>query len=464
MTSTGLWIGCPTPGGIEGLIREVKDLDYVRFTTLNDYLKGHRPESSVYFGQDTADGSFNGYNSWSEKSDSHWYWTRIERNRRAHALYIKTMHRFDNPAELENLRATVEESYLNRLRALSTTHFGMATPFLAPQRQEAAKALPNELDEKSLKIEAAVGKYLSGAFEIGEGDDQKAGARYILSFDLVDVRENHGGPGIDFFRVQLPEAALYGLSLFTEGPNVESVPVAFLDTFRDANGTTWHDLFVPSHIALADGRYRLYGKPAQINKENKVSASENAMSNGRLDVRFDQSGKIEGVFLDGVNQVMEGSLSPYVRRNGALIGFSGQGTRILASADGMSVSARVYGPMPLPEDVKGADGFADYIFTLVADRPYLFVEGEIQYPTTKLKDICKEDVPTLARRADMAWSEAAPAEIGIAPKAFRDNPVRVLKRNYLGIESWYALDYFRHSPENLELKLRVLWENVLARF
>ena len=441
----------PNTGGIEGLIREVKDLDYVRFTTLNDYLKGHRPKSSVCFGQDTADGSFNGYNSWSEKSDSHWYWTRIERNRRAQALYEKTMRRFGNPAALEQLRTTVEESYLKRLRALSTTHFGMATPFLAPQRQEAAKALLDELDAQSREIEAVVGKYLGRAFEDGDDDDRRADAKHILSFDLVDVRENCGAIGPGFFRVQLPDAELDGLSLFLEGPGVESLPVALLDEFQDANGTTWRDMFVPNPTGLADGRYRLYGKPAQIDAENRASASENAMSNGSLDVRFDRAGKIEGVFLDGVNQVTEGSLSPYVRRDGVLIGFSGQGARIRASNDGLSVSAKVSGTMPLPKDVEGSDGFADYTFTLVANRPYLFVEGEIQYPATKLKDICKKDVPALARRADMEWNEVAPAEIGFAPKASRDNPVRVLKRNYLGIESGYALDYFRHSPENLDL-------------
>jgi hypothetical protein len=56
----------------------VKDLPYVAFTTLQDYLDDHPPVGSFYFGQDTADGSFNGYNSWAEKFAIHRYWTRIE--------------------------------------------------------------------------------------------------------------------------------------------------------------------------------------------------------------------------------------------------------------------------------------------------------------------------------------------------------------------------------------------------
>ena len=68
----------PNTGGLAALVDEVKDLPYVAFTTLQDYLDDHPPVGSFYFGQDTADGSFNGYNSWAEKFATHRYWTRIE--------------------------------------------------------------------------------------------------------------------------------------------------------------------------------------------------------------------------------------------------------------------------------------------------------------------------------------------------------------------------------------------------
>jgi hypothetical protein len=51
----------------------------------------------------------------------------------------------------------------------------------------------------------------------------------------------------------------------------------------------------------------------------------------------------------------------------------------------------------------------------------------------------------------MRWREVAPAEIQFSPKATRQQPPRILKRNYLGVETHYTLDYFRHSPENLNL-------------
>ncbi len=74
----------PNSGGLDQLIREVSRLDYVQFTTLSEYLKEHAPEREIYFGQDTADGNFNGYSSWSEKASSHKFWTGITIDRRLH--------------------------------------------------------------------------------------------------------------------------------------------------------------------------------------------------------------------------------------------------------------------------------------------------------------------------------------------------------------------------------------------
>ena len=56
----------PNTGGLENLIQKISDLDYVTFTTLKDYMADHGPAGVVKFQQDTADGSFDGYNSWAE--------------------------------------------------------------------------------------------------------------------------------------------------------------------------------------------------------------------------------------------------------------------------------------------------------------------------------------------------------------------------------------------------------------
>ena len=87
----------PNTSGLTALVEEVKDLPYVRFTTPGDYLQTHPPAGSVSFSQDTADGSFNGYNSWAEKARSPACWTEIQRSRRIQAAARKAMDFLGRP-------------------------------------------------------------------------------------------------------------------------------------------------------------------------------------------------------------------------------------------------------------------------------------------------------------------------------------------------------------------------------
>ncbi|MCI0480473.1 MAG: hypothetical protein L0213_02655, partial [Candidatus Dadabacteria bacterium] len=75
----------PNTGGLAQLIDEADAADYIEFTTLGDYLKTHKPKKEIFFGQDTADGTYNGYNPWAEKTTSHDYWTALAEDRRNHA-------------------------------------------------------------------------------------------------------------------------------------------------------------------------------------------------------------------------------------------------------------------------------------------------------------------------------------------------------------------------------------------
>lgn len=106
----------PNTGGLSALIDEVKDLHYVSFTTLQDYLENHQPVGSLYFGQDTADGSFNGYNSWAEKSATHRYWTRIAYYRRIHTAATRALALFDDPDIEDKIRPLLDTFYLMRMR------------------------------------------------------------------------------------------------------------------------------------------------------------------------------------------------------------------------------------------------------------------------------------------------------------------------------------------------------------
>jgi len=118
----------PNLTGIDGLIKELAPLPFVEFDTPGNYIKTHPPLKEITFTQDIADGSFDGFSSWSEKPFNRTIWTRIER---ARALKAK-----------EGLE---KEAFLKRIRLLSTTHFGLSTPHLNIQREKKALDLSHEM-------------------------------------------------------------------------------------------------------------------------------------------------------------------------------------------------------------------------------------------------------------------------------------------------------------------------------
>jgi hypothetical protein len=67
--------------GFRRLVESVADLPWLRFTTPGEYLAGHEALREITIGQDTADGSFDGYSSWTEKWSNHELWTRLDRSR-----------------------------------------------------------------------------------------------------------------------------------------------------------------------------------------------------------------------------------------------------------------------------------------------------------------------------------------------------------------------------------------------
>ncbi|MCX8124568.1 MAG: hypothetical protein N3F66_10455 [Spirochaetes bacterium] len=136
------WV--PNTGGLSQLIDDIASLDYVEFTTISEYVKHHKPLKEISFGQDTAFGSFNGNVSWAEKKYCSDYWTAVEKDRSIHQL-VKSMYAYlkkDIPADMTK---SLQQSFEKRMRPLSTTNFGVATPFLAKNREHVVEDIMSDL-------------------------------------------------------------------------------------------------------------------------------------------------------------------------------------------------------------------------------------------------------------------------------------------------------------------------------
>ena len=431
----------PNTGGIEQILKDLSKLKYVKFTTLVDYIWEHEPVGEIEVLQDLADGSFNGYCSWAEKAYCHRYWSEIAKDRRKHAS-ISAFSRLESFEIAKETQNQLNQSYEKRLRLLSTTNFGMATPYLAKQREIAVENLIRDMKEAHEQayqniFSIAQNRLQKMNFESIEKDSAKY--ELIDSFFLVYTKEKQE---CKFLNFHLPKISGENFVILTEEGKV------FETIIIPQNKENFLRLYLRE--SLPEGKYFLCRTPEKNSFDKSTSASTSILKNKFISISFDEKGLPGEVLFQGKKQTKKGSFLPRIKYRGK--NFSPCKLDIEVIKDGKEGVAAVQlrGDIPNPDE-KGESGKINYCFSLIHDEPYLYVEGNILYPETSRMDIAKPEMPSLARRIDRSWNETAPIEIIFASKANRENPFSVLKKNFLDIESSYRIDYFQHSEKNLNL-------------
>jgi|GEM_PF-164688 len=468
----------PNTGGLGQLIDEADSADYIEFTTLGEYLKTHKPKKEVFFGQDTADGTYNGYNPWAEKTTSHDYWTSLMEDRRNHTA-VRLSHRAIDTKEyaVKNVALTegeppkemdlppIEEGLLARafdlrLRLLSTTHFGMATPLLCAEREFAAERIIAEmLDNSRAARESAQAELSQKLHDIKPPAAPTEGMKFIDAF--LALSENPDGTTPDFVFVTFD---LTGLSIPDEGfyilgPKGRITIPYIISSHLSPDGTVGPVtlFFAPT---AGSGPYFLFHGPKGIYPVVgfKTTAAAGVLTNGAVRVEVSKDGIIKSIVYNKRRVLNEKSLLPRItyriKDREKTVDLSPKALKVAVEEDGTEGVARIriFGDFEVPEFKNSQPGFVDYRLPLLDGVPYLFFDGEITYPNTPRNDLMGLGKPvSLLRKIDHGWYETAPAELIFANTVGRNTPFEITKRDYLGVESSYVLDYFKHSDENLNL-------------
>jgi hypothetical protein len=446
----------PNTGGLDQLVRSVANLDYVRFTNLSDYVAVHPPQGSVHFGQDTADGSFNGYSSWAEKANVSAYWSRIVCNRRAQSMITSVMKAGGiqpPPPEIDHL---METAMSIRLRALSTTHFGLASPFLTRQREAAVETLLSELDQTTRRLTDKAAEYgrriLEAAAPPAQVPDHGEVVDRFLHLNPTAATGAARGARLDF---RLPAGSTGTDRYVIVDGRGAVVPVRVIESGDGGEGTPRAlSLAIPGTGRLSDGVYflcRLRSGRQPAPASAVISADRHRLRNRYLQVDFDANGHVARVALNGIRQLDAGSLLPFAVYGGDRL-IPGK-LDVMVENPGRNgvASVRLTGGWDGPTGKTSRDGRVDCRLRLVEGLPYLFIESTVAFPETFRRDTLAADRPMLARKYDASWIEAGPAELRFSHRGRRWHPFRIHKRNFLGRESSYRLDYDRHSAENLNL-------------
>lgn len=435
----------PVAQGLEALVTSIADLDFVTFTTPGRYLQTHEPIGTVTIDQDTADGSFDGMASWAEKWSNHQLWTGIERAR-IMELQARRLARDD---DLAALAGHLSQGFDARLRALSTTHFGLSAPVMNTHRlQGAARLVHTAVDAARQALRLATAHR--------EADDiEQEGA---IAFSIVDYVRGVNTQAVTYLPKRSKQLVRIPLRL----------PMGMSATLNDASGhplpsaLSWD---IPPHPSSAQepqavelcfvtdvdgGECRTYRLSLGTDRtspapDDPVAISEkgNRLYNSRLSLRFDADGHPISLALAGEEYAVQPFLRSAIR----------YGLRELSIDKWRTTVAEVrgrglLGVITARGSVRLSRGEALRVtrtYEMAAGLPYLYVTTTVAYPRTAPDISSGELVRRLGRPFDARWQEIMPCEIRPALSSAPRQALRIWKHNYLDHVTSYDLDYGQYS-------------------
>lgn len=381
----------PCFGGIGSYIDEVADLDFVRFDTPGGYLEAHAPAADVSFGEDVADGNLSGYMSWSEKPFNRLIWSRLERAR--------AMARLSE-------RDSASPSFETRVRLLSTTHFGLASPVMNVTREQKAM----ELSAAMLAQETAA---LPSCETLTLRDTTRAG----LAAVQLSLKE---GFCSDVSKLRF---AAEGLAHWCA-----------CETGRHDDGS------VASVYLVARFDPPREDYPLTVTLGEAAPPRQNAPVAGALSLDLSEPPPCLR-WADG----RTAQLRSWIEYGGAQEFFR-LPTREPLPLAGKGEGVRLRGEIHLPGEQTPGSYVFDFFTTPAADC--IFVRSAVQYPYTTEDHEISSQASNLGRYSDPRWKQAAPFELTLP---FSDG-VAVTKRSFARALSRYPMaDFWNAYPQNANI-------------
>jgi len=411
-----------TVRGLAGLLDNIKDLDYIKFTTPGRYLKDHKPVKTISIGQDTADGSFDGLSSWVEKWSNHELFTGLER---ARILDLQTRRLAGKISA--SIEKDLQEAFEARLKILSTTHFGMAAPVLNLTRENTARKLVDQAVRSAASaFERVAAKQSAGTFKLVD---------YVRgeTTDLLQYRA-HASQAL----IRLPLAKDIDPGLILQGKDGKDIPCGVLER-TGSRQLVFVDRFEPEQEKI----YRI--KPNHNDAKQvaaQVSAAKNLLQNEEVSVKINEEGQVTSLLVQG-REISAGLfLTSAVTYKGKTYTVN-KWTDIESQTSGPVGLVRMQGKLMLPGEYAVE---VERELLLAAGLPYLYVNIRIRYPRTPDQGFGKGTAQRLQQKWDNHWQEVMPCQISPALLGKSGSPLRVWKHNYCDHVSTFDLDYGSFSP------------------
>jgi hypothetical protein len=443
----------PNTGGLQEYIDAVNKYEWAAFTTPGEYLRTHEPVGEMVVRQDMADGGWDGNYSWAEKAASHDLWTAIEQSRLA-ARRARALLRDAPQAVARRVRKQVEalltrgrtSGFFQRIRALSTTHFGMSTPMVNEERQAVAEQIAGAALERAQSAERVA------ANEVAQTDT--ADEDLLYEFVVQDLEEK-GEAAEQIVRVPV---ILTGIDeqteLVTDGG--QPVPFSIVNVERLAPDGVAAELW--ADVRLAPGarrrfRLRRTHRPRGGTDQRDPAAQ---LRNDQIDMQLAAPAGVNTFRFRGYEIGGADFLTPFITyrsesmseqlsaREIVPVSLHGEALQRLQRA-----ALRATIPLTTPEGSFSVQ--LDITLTLPDAAPWIIADVTVAYPATPKHDLLHTVQQKLQRYLDLRWIEVAPFQLHPILAGSRAEPLRVWKHNYLDVVSHYDLDYGRINPANASI-------------
>ena len=446
----------PNTGGLGEYIDVVERYPWAEFTVPSEYAQDHLPQGEVLVRQDLADGGFDGNYSWAEKYSSQRNWTALEASR-LHSYRAEALARLLPEAEGAALRRRlwegVESPFFWRLVGLSCTHFGMSTPVINEARQARAEGLLGRARDGALEAERE-----AAALFVRERTASPARPAPLYAFEVIRPLNEWGRVGAARSVVRVPiilPAGVEDLQLDEAGG--EQVAASLLDVRSLRDGRLAGELvFAAEFEPRVSRRYEVRAAAAEGSEPQPRSQRLHRLENQWLALELSAETGIASLTFEGQAVGGRDFLAPFITYGCGERAqrWTPHGYTLEALNgelwNGLS-RARLAAQIVMETPHGPATSELVYTFTLSDELPYLILDVEVNYARTRCEDEIQNVQQQLRRLLDLGWVEVAPCQLQPGIVSGPERPLRVWKHNYLGVTSYYDLDYWRINSRNREL-------------
>ena len=455
----------PNSRGLLEFAEAVDAYDYIEFTNLLEIVPKLELQGETVLREDVADGMWNGYYNWAQKYNNTQFWTIGQRARWlksiSDTLASESLNRNANSIVKDVLRNNddYKETYLkNKILFASTTNFGMAMPFLHEHRRKTAISYGlKSLYAAEKAVNSAVNELVKNFKDL----DSYLTITPIVNRGISD-KEKFPIHSSILIQVGLPKYLTDFILATNKNLNLKSIHNINFSIFPSIYSNSllsnfYLEAIIPeamfSNKSSKTAIFSLEFSERPIQKGNQeLITTETLMKNRFISLEMNNMGKIVSFKFNNTEFAcpcfLESSItfgkSNYKSEKDEII--------ILRDGnDGFSAAVKIKSEFKIKKNFRV---FTEKILKIYSELPYLFVEVRMDIPEIKgeTSNVGKSDGTSyyVEEKFDKKWKEIMPCEIR-ANILETMGPLKIWKKNFLGIVDYFKLDMREVDPKNADI-------------